>query len=62
MLAKHVKTKTPGDATTIRMLELGVKAAQDHDKIVQTYGRYPHRNAVLGRKSTTEELEYLKSA
>ena len=43
-------------------LDASVKFAKDHMKIVEKYGRYPHRNAVLGRQSTEEELEYLKNA
>lgn len=31
-----------------------------HKKIIEKFGRYPHRNKVLGRKSTEEELEFLK--
>lgn len=31
-----------------------------HKAIVDRFGRYPHRNAVLGRTSTTEEIEFLK--
>jgi len=30
-----------------------------HKKIIEKFGRYPHRNKVLGRQSTTEELEFL---
>lgn len=30
-----------------------------HKKIVDQFGRYPHRNKVLGRTSTPEEVEYL---
>ena len=40
----------------------GIKQAKDHDKIVQDFGRYPHRNEVLGRKSTAEEEKYLETA
>lgn len=36
------------------------KWAQEHADIVQRFGRFPHRNAVLGRKSTEEELAFLK--
>ena len=35
-------------------------AAQRHAAIVQRFGRYPHRNAVLGRESTAEELAFLQ--
>lgn len=30
-----------------------------HRRVIETYGRYPHRNAVLGRESTPEEAEYV---
>lgn len=30
-----------------------------HKVIVERFGRFPHRNAVLGRASTPEELEFL---
>ena len=31
-----------------------------HKVILDHFGRYPHRNAVLGRKTTEEEAEFLK--
>ena len=31
-----------------------------HRSIIQRFGRYPHRNATLGRESTPEEIEFLK--
>jgi len=31
-----------------------------HWEIVRRFGRFPHRNAALGRASTTEELEFLQ--
>lgn len=31
-----------------------------HKTIVDRFGRYPHRNAILGRQSTPEEVEFLK--
>ncbi len=31
-----------------------------HKAIIDRFGRYPHRNAVLGRESTVEELEFLR--
>ena len=34
--------------------------AQAHKAIIDRFGRFPHRNAVLGRESTPEELELLK--
>ncbi len=35
--------------------------AQKHEAIVARFGRYPHRNALLGRKSTAEELAFLEA-
>ena len=31
-----------------------------HQAIIQRFGRYPHRNAILGRTSTLEETEFLR--
>jgi len=31
-----------------------------HKEIIDRFGRYPHRNALLGRESSEEELEFLK--
>jgi uncharacterized protein (DUF924 family) len=34
--------------------------ADKHRVIVARFGRFPHRNAALGRASTAEEIEFLK--
>lgn len=31
-----------------------------HKEIIDRFGRYPHRNAILGRESSAEEIEFLK--
>ena len=31
-----------------------------HKAIIERFGRYPHRNGILGRISTEEEIEFLK--
>jgi uncharacterized protein (DUF924 family) len=31
-----------------------------HYEIIERFGRYPHRNDILGRASTQEEIEFLK--
>jgi uncharacterized protein (DUF924 family) len=36
------------------------KYAQAHKDIIDRFGRFPHRNVILGRRSTAEELEFLK--
>ena len=35
-------------------------ARQHRDVVVARFGRFPHRNAILGRPSTDDELEFLK--
>ena len=32
-----------------------------HQRIIERFGRFPHRNAILGRASTPAELEFLKT-
>lgn len=34
--------------------------ATKHRDIIRKFGRFPHRNAALGRESTAEEVEFLK--
>jgi uncharacterized protein (DUF924 family) len=33
--------------------------AERHQRVIAQFGRFPHRNAVLGRESTAEELAFL---
>ncbi len=40
--------------------ENNLKFEKLHKAIIDRFGRYPHRNAVLGRISTPEELEFLQ--
>lgn len=39
-----------------------LKFARHHRDIVRRFGRFPHRNAILGRASTPEEEAWLASA
>lgn len=43
-----------------KMLEGGADFAERHRVIVERFGRFPHRNAILGRQSTPEELAFLE--
>ena len=40
-------------------MEDSLRFEQRHQAIIQRFGRYPHRNALLGRESTAEELAFL---
>jgi uncharacterized protein (DUF924 family) len=41
------------------VLEANVGYAERHREIIARWGRFPHRNAILGRASTPEELTFL---
>lgn len=48
--AEKAGEASPRDAT---------RHAREHHDIVTRFGRFPHRNAVLGRSSTAQELAFL---
>lgn len=52
-------------AESVRLLtelsEDTAKWARHHRDIVERFGRFPHRNAIVGRTSTPEEIEFLKT-
>ena len=37
-----------------------IEYAMQHLEIIQRFGRFPHRNQILGRETTPEEAEFLK--
>ena len=41
--------------------EANVPHAEEHRDIIARFGRFPHRNEVLGRKTTEEERAFLES-
>ncbi|MDG1731705.1 MAG: DUF924 domain-containing protein [Thalassotalea sp.] len=43
------------------LIRKALSFAKEHEKIIAQYGRFPYRNDVLGRESTAEELEFLKT-
>jgi uncharacterized protein (DUF924 family) len=42
-------------------LQGNLRHARDHRDIVQRFGRFPHRNVVLSRQSSPQEIEFLKT-
>ncbi|WP_216856185.1 DUF924 family protein [Acidisphaera sp. S103] len=40
--------------------EIFVEAARGHHEIIARFGRFPHRNGILGRPSTPEEQDFLR--
>lgn len=51
------------DASTAHrdLFEDCLQFALKHQRIIQRFGRFPHRNAALGRRSTPAELSYLRT-
>jgi uncharacterized protein (DUF924 family) len=43
------------------MAEFGISQAKGARDVIARFGRHPHRNEILGRTSTPEELEYLRT-
>ena len=41
-------------------IQLNLDFEIKHKAIIEKFGRYPHRNKILGRVSTDEEIEFLK--
>ena len=41
-------------------LEKSLSSEQKHKAIIDRFGRFPHRNAILGRPSTPEEIAFLE--
>jgi uncharacterized protein (DUF924 family) len=42
------------------VFEDSLESAQEHRAIIERFGRFPHRNQVLGRTSTPEEEVWLR--
>jgi uncharacterized protein (DUF924 family) len=56
-LLEYAPANTPADLSG--WWEYQMQYEIDHKNVVDRFGRYPHRNAVKGRTSTPEELEWL---
>lgn len=42
-------------------LKENLRYANHHRELIRRFGRFPHRNDILGRENTVEEIEYLNS-
>ena len=42
-------------------LQNNIRFAEHHLELISKFHRFPHRNSILGRKSTSEEMAYLAS-
>ncbi|MBW4622539.1 MAG: DUF924 domain-containing protein [Cyanosarcina radialis HA8281-LM2] len=60
LAVKLAENLVPGASQEERgFLEFSAEQASRHREIIARFGRHPHRNEVLGRRSTPAELEYL---
>jgi uncharacterized protein (DUF924 family) len=41
-------------------MESSLRFMLRHKEIIDRFGRYPHRNAIVGRKSSADELAFLR--
>lgn len=57
MLTLELARSVPSDLRPLYTFSAG--QARAHREVITRFGRYPHRNAVLGRPSTADELAYL---
>ncbi|MGB5633562.1 MAG: DUF924 family protein [Waterburya sp.] len=59
----HSEHKTDQELCVKLFTKLGkednLKFARKHQEIIDRFGRFPHRNQILGRESTPEEREFL---
>lgn len=59
----HSESLKVHDVAMTLFSDNGVQANLDfeikHRDIIERFGRYPHRNGILGRESTQEEIEFL---
>jgi uncharacterized protein (DUF924 family) len=58
-LAEDLVKQAPAELR--KVLEHSAAQARGHRDVIARFGRHPHRNAVLARQSTAEELDYLAS-
>lgn len=49
-----------GDPAAAPLLASSADYARRHQEVIRRFGRFPHRNAILGRKSTPAELAFLQ--
>jgi uncharacterized protein (DUF924 family) len=40
--------------------EVSLQSAEEHRELIRQFGRFPHRNKILGRENTPEEVAYFK--
>lgn len=58
-LLEGVTAARPSDSAAAKIFEEFLDFAVRHRDIIARFGRFPHRNIILGRESTAEEAAFL---
>lgn len=58
-LFKEIIAKEPSNSPHLHNFNLSLDYAERHLRVIERFGRFPHRNALLGRGDTEAEAEYL---
>ncbi|HEY6728251.1 MAG TPA: DUF924 family protein [Polyangiaceae bacterium] len=56
-LAALAETRSPHN---VQFFRFALRYAERHADVIQKYGRFPHRNSILGRTATPAEVEYMQ--
>lgn len=57
----YIKMKETADKIHIDQINHSLKYARIHRDIIISFGRFPHRNKILNRKSTRAELDFISN-
>ena len=57
---KRLVSESPAELRST--FEKSLEYAEQHRDLIRQFGRFPHRNRILGRDSTPEEIAYLKTS
>ena len=57
-----VETAAKQSSPNLDFFSMALRSARRHREIIKRFGRFPHRNAILGRVSTAQEIEFLTEA
>ncbi|MBS0421472.1 MAG: DUF924 domain-containing protein [Proteobacteria bacterium] len=55
---KRLVAESPAELRST--FEASLESAEQHRELIRQFGRFPHRNKVLGRENTPEEVAYFK--
>ena len=59
-VAQYLQLVNDADESERALFANFLDYAHKHRDVVQRFGRFPHRNAILGRASSAEEIAFLK--